>query len=58
MTDLGTGCSFIGTSKITTKEGVTYLKGDVYSTRGGKLNVIQNGWDKPVYILYKEWDCL
>jgi hypothetical protein len=56
--DLGTSWSFIGTQKIVTKDGVTYLKGDIYSPRGGKLNVIQNGWDKPVYILYKEWDCL
>lgn len=49
----GTSWSFFGTQKITTKEGIIYLKGDIYSPRGGQLNN-----NKPVYILYNEWDCM
>jgi hypothetical protein len=54
----GLSWSFFGTQKITTKEGVIYLKGDIYSPRGGQLNIKANNYDKPVYILYNEWDCL
>jgi hypothetical protein len=57
FSDLGTSWSFIGTQKITAKNGDIYLKGDIISPRGGKLNVIENKYDKPIYILKKEWYC-
>jgi hypothetical protein len=57
FSDNGTGASFIGKQKITTQNGDVYLKGDLYSTRGGKLNIIENKYDKPLYILKKEWFC-
>jgi|688.fasta_scaffold236761_2 hypothetical protein len=55
--NLGTGCSFIGTESIVSKDGRFYLKGDIYSTRGGKLNIKENGYDKEVYILTSQWYC-
>ena len=57
FSDLGTSCSFIGTQKIIAKNGDIYLKGDIYSPRGGQLNVIENKYNKPIYILKKEWYC-
>jgi hypothetical protein len=57
FSDLGTSWSFISTQKITAKNGDIYLKGDIYSPRGGKLNIIENKYDKPIYILKKEWHC-
>ena len=57
FSDNGTSWSFIGTQKITTKNGDIYLKGDIISPRGGKLNVIQNNYDKPIFILKNEWYC-
>jgi len=54
----GTSWSFFGTQKITTKTGIIYLKGDIYSPRGGQLNIKANNYNKPVYILYNEWDCM
>jgi hypothetical protein len=57
FSDLGTSWSFIGTQKIIAKNGEIYLKGDIYSPRGGQLNVIEHKYDKPIYILKKEWYC-
>lgn len=57
FSDLGLSWSFIGTQKIISKNGDIYLKGDIYSPRGGQLNVIENKYDKPIYILKKEWYC-
>jgi hypothetical protein len=54
----GTSWTFLSSQKITTKEGVIYLKGDLISPRGGKLNVKENKWEKPLFILFKEWDCI
>ena len=42
FSDLGLSWSFIGTQKIIAKNGDIYLKGDIYSPRGGQLNVIEN----------------
>ena len=57
FSDLGLSWSFIGTQKIIAKNGDIYLKGDIYSPRGGQLNVIENKYDKQIYILKKEWYC-
>ncbi len=46
---IGTSWSFIANSVI--KNGTaTYLKGDLYSPRGGLIN-------KNVFIIRDEWDC-
>ncbi|MFD3408844.1 hypothetical protein SKC37_09270 [Aquirufa sp. HETE-83D] len=54
----GTSWSFFGTQKITTKDGIIFLKGDIYSPRGSQLNTKVNNYNKPVFILYNEWDCI
>lgn len=54
----GISWSFFGTQKITTKGGVIYLKGDIYSPRGSQLNTKANNYNKPVFILYNEWNCI
>ena len=53
---LGTSWSFVATKMITTPQG-KFLYGDIYSPRGGKMNVIQNGYKGPVYVYYNDWDC-
>jgi hypothetical protein len=53
---VGLSSSFIARETIFNKEGV-FLKGDLISPRGGKLNVKENGVTGDFYVLFKEWDC-
>jgi hypothetical protein len=41
---------------ITTPQG-KFLYGDIYSPRGSKMNVKQNGYNGPVFVYYDDWDC-
>ena len=49
-TIVGGGQGFRATHRVTDMFGLVYLGGDIYSTRGGKLN-------GGVFILEREWDC-
>ncbi len=53
---LGSSWSFVATKLIINKQGKFYY-GDIYSPRGGKLNVKQNGYNGPVYVYAKDWVC-
>ena len=57
FSNIGTSWSFLGTQKITMADGKVYIKGDLLSPNGGKMNIKENEWNKPLYILKKEWDC-
>ncbi len=52
----GSSWTFIATKLISNKQG-KFLLGDLYSPRGGKFNVIQNGYKGQIYVLLKEWEC-
>lgn len=54
--EVGMGSTFIAYGTIFNKDGV-FLKGDLLSTRGGKLNNKENGVVGDFYVLYKEWQC-
>ena len=53
---LGTSWSFMASKMITTPQG-KFLYGDIYSPRGSKMNVKQNGYNGPVFVYYDDWDC-
>ena len=53
---LGSGSSFEAIKIITNEQG-TFLYGDFYSTRGGKLNIKENGYTGPVYVYFNDWSC-
>ena len=46
----------MATKLITNQQG-KFLYGDLYSPRGGKMNIKQNGFNGPIYVYYMEWDC-
>ena len=54
--NLGTSWSFLGNKMIENSQG-KFLFGDIYSPRGGILNIKENGYDGPVYVFYNDWDC-
>ena len=47
---VGTGNAFVAKQRITDEWGFVFLLGDLFSTRGGRLNT-------GVYILEREWIC-
>jgi hypothetical protein len=53
---LGTSWSFLGNKMIENSQG-KFLYGDIYSPRGGQLNIKENGYNGPVYVYFKDWDC-
>jgi hypothetical protein len=53
---IGLGWSFISKRIISTKNG-KFLFGDIYTSRGGKFNVSQNGFNGSVYVPYEQWEC-
>jgi len=53
---VGTSWSFLAYETVFNKEGV-FLKGDLISPRGGKLNVKENGFVGQFYVLFNEWKC-
>jgi len=52
----GSSWSFIATKLFSNTQG-KFLLGDLYSSRGGKINIIQNGFKGQIYVLLKEWEC-
>jgi hypothetical protein len=54
--NFGSNWSFVATKLITNQQG-KFLYGDLYSPRGGKMNIKQNGFNGPIYVYYKEWSC-
>lgn len=53
---LGESWTIIATKLITNSQG-KFLYGDLYSPRGGKLNIKINGYDGPVYVPLSQWNC-
>jgi hypothetical protein len=54
--EVGLGSTFIAYGTVFNKDGV-FLKGDLLSTRGGKLNNKENGVVGDFYVLFKDWQC-
>lgn len=53
---VGTSWTFFAYETVFNKDGV-FLKGDLISPRGGKMNVKENGFEGQFYVLFKEWEC-
>jgi len=53
---VGTSWTFFAYETVFNKDGV-FLKGDLISPRGGKMNVKENGFIGQFYVLYNEWEC-
>ena len=53
---LGSGWGFISEKIVVTPKG-EFLFGHVYTSRGGKFTVKENGYAGPVYVLKNEWTC-
>ncbi|MCX6331707.1 MAG: hypothetical protein NTZ82_03635 [Bacteroidetes bacterium] len=53
---VGTSWTFFAYETVFNKDGV-FLKGDLISPRGGKMNVKENGFTGQFYVLFNEWQC-